>query len=276
MGPKAMHPEDNIERLIHIGYYKAPKGKCPTPAPIRESCEYVELLTGGRVFFNDGAGRRECSCGAIFWHQPGECTICESDPEDPYECLTILFKMRPPFRRIAPRMTFWEPHEAKSFAEEALRAFHDDSVDRATLCRYAHSRLLWAAFNDARRRKGSEDLPPPLARALAAISSSFHEPLDVADLAEQAKVSVPYLHSLFKKHLGTAPHQALLERRLLEARNLLASSDLNLKTVAYNCGFPSVEHFCRVFKERFTSTAAEFRRRQMPEAVLGRHGGKRD
>ena len=159
--------------------------------------------------------------------------------------------------------------EQKAVIEEVLRAFHDDSIDRATLCLYVHSRLLWVAFNDARRRKGSENLPAPLARALAVIGSSFHEPLDVSDLAEMAKVSVPYLHALFKKHLGTAPHQALLERRLLEARNLLASSDLNLKTVAYNCGFPSVEHFCRVFKERFGSTAADFRRLQAPDAILG-------
>ena len=266
-----MHPEDKIERLVHIGYYRAQKGKIPTPAPIKESCEYIELVTGGRVFFDDGSGEREYTCGALFWHHPGEHTIYNSDPADPYECLTVLFKMQPPFLRFAPRVTLWDPHEAKSFSDEVLRAFHDDSVDRATLSHYVHARLLWAAFSDARRRKGSEDLPAPLGRALSVIESSFHEPLDVAALAEEAKVSVPYLHALFKRHLGSAPHQALLERRLQEARKLLASSDLNLKTVSFNCGFPSVEHFCRVFKVRFGSTASDFRRRQAPDAVLGVH-----
>lgn len=266
-----MHPDDKIERLVHIGYYKAPKGRSPRPVTIDASSEYIELLTGGHVHFDDGTGRRRYGCGTLFWHLPGEYTICDNDPDDPYECLVVLFKMRPPFRRLAPRMTFWEPHEAKDFSEEALRAFHDDSVDRAMLGRYVHSHLLWAAYNSARRRKVSEDIPAPLALALSTIGEAFGESLDVNDLAERAKVSVPYLHVLFKRHLGVTPHQALLERRLQEARNLLAGSDLNLKGVAYNCGFSSVEHFCRVFKARFGSTAAEFRRSQSPDSILGRH-----
>ena len=71
---------------------------------------------------------------------------------------------------------------------------------------------------------------------------------------------------LFRKHLGETPHQRLLARRLQEARNLLATSNQNLKELAFECGFSSAEHFCRTFKERFGMTPGEYRRRNMPES----------
>jgi len=264
-----MHPEDKIERLIHVGYYRAPHGHFPSPVPIRESCEYIEMITAGQVLFDDGSGERVCGAGTIFWHLPGESTIWKSVISDPYECLTVMFSLAPPFRRIAPRMAFWKPHEAKSFADEVLRAFHDESIDRLALSCYIHSRLLWAAYSESKVRKDAENLPQALLRALEKIESSFSEPLEISLLAEEARVSVPYLHTLFKKHLGSAPHQALLERRLQEAKKLLASSDMNLKSLAFCCGFPSTEHFCRVFKRRFGTTAASFRREHSPVVVLG-------
>ncbi len=263
-----MHPDDKIEKLVHIGYFKSQKGGAPNPTTIREGCEYIELITGGNVLFDDGFGEKERGCGTVFWHQPGENTIFRSPPDDYYECLTVLFRIKPPLRRAAPRMSSWDPVEARSFSDEALRSFHDDSVDRDMLCLYVHSRLLWVAASHM-RRKPAPDLPLPLARALSAIDRLFSGDLDMEALAVESGVSVPYLHALFKRHLGEAPHQVLLARRLQEARKLLASSDLNLKLVAFNCGFASVEHFCRVFKERFGSTAAAFRRRQAPAAILG-------
>jgi AraC-like DNA-binding protein len=265
-----MHPDDNIEAMLHAGYYKAPGNRRPNPVQIKEGCEYIELLTGGRVLFDDGRGEREFSCGTIFWHLPGENTIWNSVLSDPYECFVVLFKMKGVPSRCAPRVTSWAPHETKIFAEDALRAVHDDSFDRGIVCNYIHSRLLWAAYGDGRRRDATESLPPPLAKALSVIAESFAEALDVSDLASEARVSVPYLHALFKRHLGCSPHQRLLDRRLQEARHLLDGSDLNLKTVAFNCGFPSVEHFCRIFKRRFGCTATDFRRSRAPSAFLGR------
>jgi len=263
-----MHPDDKLEKLVHIGYFKSGKGGAPRPATIRDGTECVELITGGSVFFDDGFGDKERGCGSLFWHHPGEQTINRSPADGHYECLVVLFKVNPPHRRIAPRMTVWDPVETKSFSDEALASFHDDSIDRQTLCRYVHGRLLWAACSHM-RRKPAPDLPLPLVRALSAIDRLFSGDLDMDALAVEAGVSVPYLHALFKRHLGEAPHQALLSRRLQEARRLLASSDINLKLVAFNCGFVSVEHFCRVFKERFKMTAASFRRLQAPASVIG-------
>jgi AraC-like DNA-binding protein len=269
-----MHPDDSIEALEHLGFYRAPRDRRPNPVTIREGCEYIELITGGGVLHDDGGGEREYGCGSLFWHLPGEQTIHKSVLDAPYECLTVMFRVRPPFRRIAPRSTFWDPHEAKAFAEEVLRVYHGVGADKAVLCRYVHARLLWAASGASAFGGVSAALPPPLKRALSLIEAAFGTELDVASMAIEAKVSVPHLHSLFKRHLGKAPHQFLLDRRLQEARKLLGGSVLNLKSIAYECGFPSVEHFCRVFKSRFEITAAEFRRRQEPARVLaGRRTG---
>lgn len=263
-----MHHMDKALCLEHIGYFRAPRSRDIRPRQIPEGKEYVELLTGGRVLFDDGSGERERGAGTLFWHIPGDYTVHKNVPEDPYECFTAAFNIEPPHRRIAPRMTQWgDVIELGTFVESMLRAFRDERIDRGLLGRHVHSRLLWEAHL-SERRKEAELMPSPIVKALSMIECGFREDLDVDRMSLRCGVSVPYLHALFKKHLGESPHQRLLSRRLQEAKGLLSGSELNLKEVASSCGFASVEHFCRLFKARFGATPTQYRGTHTLDAIF--------
>ena len=109
--------------------------------------------------------------------------------------------------------------------------------------------------------------PPPhdhnyhiLANANSFIDSRYADEIKVSDIAKYCGVSVPYLHRLYTKHLGSSPHEALLNKRITAAKQALVSSDLTLNEIALTCGFCSQSYFSDCFKRRVGCTPKHFRK----------------
>ncbi|MDD2707339.1 MAG: AraC family transcriptional regulator [Verrucomicrobiae bacterium] len=244
---------------LKLSRYKAPFGSSPGGRVIGAGREEIEFLSGGTGYFEVEGRRQAVGCGCMLWHLPGEETIHLNDPANPYECLVFVFPVTGEPLRQAPRVSFWEDTvEAKAFLAEVLNAFHRDDIDRQALAHYAYSRLLWQAHVYSVRRSPNE-LPRKLQTVLGELDRGWNRGVSLREVARTAQVSQPHLHHLFQKHLQTTPHQYLLQRRLREARHLLASSDLSVKEVAFRCGFHGAVNFCRLFKTRFHTTPAAYR-----------------
>lgn len=69
--------------------------------------------------------------------------------------------------------------------------------------------------------------------------------------------------STFKAHFGrlfgTSPHRWFVLQRLNLARTLLLTTDTQIKTIAYECGFSSPSQFIRLFHKHFGVTPAHYR-----------------
>lgn len=77
-------------------------------------------------------------------------------------------------------------------------------------------------------------------------------------LAERLGVSEVYLRRLFTTHCGTTPKQYILTLRIEKAKQLLADNQYTVTAIAEKCGFSSLYHFCRCFKERTGCTPLEY------------------
>ena len=94
------------------------------------------------------------------------------------------------------------------------------------------------------------------------IEKNLSDPLlSNAQLAKQVGFSEVYLRKLFLKHYGTTPKQYILDIRLQKAKQLLAETPFSVTAVAEECGFSSVFHFCRAFKQKTGMTPSEFSKR---------------
>ena len=71
------------------------------------------------------------------------------------------------------------------------------------------------------------------------ILSNLHLKITVEDMASEACLSVSRFHEVFREVAGTTPHQFLLQTRLEQAVNLLASSSLSVSEISYRTGFSS-------------------------------------
>ncbi len=249
--------------LCGVGFFSAPSDRIVKPVVIDHGMELCEVLTGGKVFFEQDGELRTFGRGTIFWHIAGDKTVCRTPKEDPYRCLTVRFAVTED-RRVMPRVSRWTDEAGlEDFVREAIERFHDEAIDREILCDYLHRRLVWEAYlGNCRNRQAA--YPKPLARALELLhgAESFH--FSVSDMARHAGVSEPYLYALFSRHLHSSPHQYLLNYRLRLARTRLASSDDNIKEIAEACGFENLESFYRAFRRSSGMPPGEYRRCQQP------------
>jgi AraC-like DNA-binding protein len=134
-----------------------------------------------------------------------------------------------------------------------LNADAADSLARLLLVHLArHLRRALAA--------PSQTLPPALlARLRDYVMAHLSERILVADLAQQAGLSLDRFAAAYKEQTGQSPHQFVLALRLEHAADLLRHSSLSLADVAHTCGFASQQHLTNVMHSHLGTTPRRFR-----------------
>lgn len=99
----------------------------------------------------------------------------------------------------------------------------------------------------------------PLGKVQDYIIANIGEPFPVERLAEIAGTSSRNIARLFVKELKLTPHDFVESVRLDKARNLLESTDLALKAVAFDCGFAGPEQMRAVFQRRLGVSPIRYR-----------------
>ncbi len=88
----------------------------------------------------------------------------------------------------------------------------------------------------------------------------LHEPLNLARLAQNARVSPRTFARHFHAETATTPLQWVLSQRVLLARQLLEQTDLPIEKVAHACGFRTAPHLRRHFTRATGTTPTAYRR----------------
>jgi AraC-like DNA-binding protein len=83
--------------------------------------------------------------------------------------------------------------------------------------------------------------------------------LSLTDLAQSVNLSVWRLSHIFKSDVGVPPIKYLRLLRMERAKNLLESSFLSVKEIAYQVGLNDESHFVRDFKSTYGSSPACYR-----------------
>ncbi len=252
------------KKLVRIFYFKA-RTATDNPLPIKEGIEIIELVTNGTVYFQHGKDDLKLGCGAMFWHVAGEKTIHRTELSSPYECLSAHFVTPSRDQRPAPRLTIIADHQRTlELSQELLHAYHDAAVDRTVLAHYAYSRFLWEAHRGTIQRT-AQIRPRSLTMSLAFLEAHFkQQEVGVPELARAGGISESHLHVLFRRYLDQTPSQALLLRRLHEAKLLLSSTDQAIKSLPSQCGFAGIETFYRAFGRHIGLTPLAYRVRHQP------------
>jgi AraC-like DNA-binding protein len=100
-----------------------------------------------------------------------------------------------------------------------------------------------------------------IGRSLRLIHAGYAQSLDVAQLADEAGMSVPSFHSHFKAITQVSPMQYVKSTRLHQARLLMVREDLTAEAACHAVGYTSPSQFSREFKRLFGLTpAAESKR----------------
>ena len=99
----------------------------------------------------------------------------------------------------------------------------------------------------------------PLRKVLSYIEENLSDPgLSNTKLAERMNISEVYLRKLFRQRQNCTPRQYVLNRRIQKAKEMLVETPDTVTAVAEACGFGSLYHFCRAFKEKTGMSPTEY------------------
>lgn len=101
-----------------------------------------------------------------------------------------------------------------------------------------------------------------IAKAHEMVTEHWQERITVNSVARQCGLNKCKLTRGFRELYRCTIPEALAERRLGRARELLAQSDLPVSSIAYKCGYSNNASFTRAFARRFGKTPTVMRRQE--------------
>jgi AraC-like DNA-binding protein len=111
-----------------------------------------------------------------------------------------------------------------------------------------------------------------LGAALDAMRQYHFEPLDIADLAAKAHLSVSRFRAVFRRVMGVAPHRYIQSLRFDLAKGLLERGDDPIKVVAERVGYSNPYLFSRLFKRDVGTSPSEYRQLHRSRDGGNNHG----
>ncbi len=99
-----------------------------------------------------------------------------------------------------------------------------------------------------------------ISRARLRIRESLESSLTIQQVAEELGVSYSNFRKLFKEHTGLSPAIYHQDLRLQRAKELLSTTNLSIKEIAYQLNFESPDYFSAKFKIKTGRRPSELRR----------------
>ena len=100
---------------------------------------------------------------------------------------------------------------------------------------------------------------PAVQKAILLIDLDLAADLSLSSLASEQNISAGYLSAIFKKETGKTVSEYIRERRIEYAEQLLATTHLQVQTVALHCGIMDSQYFSKLFKRHTGKTPKEYR-----------------
>ena len=195
---------------------------------------------------------------------------------DPKEVASFILEMRlpvPAIRDEAPVVTVEPAEDALLEAFLRLLRLLDRARDLAVLGRLLKQEIMYylvtapGGITLTRGVLGGQR-EHAVNRAITWIREHYNEPLKVSSLAATVHMSPSVLHRRLKAATVMSPLQYQKQVRLLEARKLLMSGDIEAASAAYQVGYESPSHFSREYRRLFGASPlqdAEQLRGHVPE-----------
>ncbi|WP_330275005.1 AraC family transcriptional regulator [Lentzea sp. NBC_00516] len=124
-----------------------------------------------------------------------------------------------------------------------------------TLLLVGVSRLAADVVGDLR-----ENAEPLLAEVFDVIERRYQEPLSLREVAAAVSISPGHLTSTVRKRTGRTVQEWITERRMVQARRLLAGTDLPVGDIGRDVGIPDAGYFARTFGKVHGMSPTRWRR----------------
>ena len=233
--------------------------------------EYQLLyLTGGEgVFESTNQRPTRIKEGDLFLLFPGEWHTYHPLPSRGWKSYWIGFKGRNIDDRV--RAGFLSPtkpiyHVGFSSAivnlyDEAMQTAREEAAYSQQTLAGVVNHLVGLMYSLERNRVLSKDQGhvDMVNKARLRIRESLESDLTIQQVAEEMGISYSNFRKLFKEFTGIAPAMYQQELRLQRAKEMLSTTDISIKEIAYRLNFESPDYFSSKFKAKTGRKPSEYR-----------------
>jgi AraC-like DNA-binding protein len=258
-------------------YQRSPAGGPDPAARHRIPVHLLALVTAGRASFHVDFETYPCRPGGLLWVRPGQLV---GFPPPGIDATLVLFEPQFPFEavrapaiaqretRVAPG-TYWQPggEDGEAIVDgisqleiDYQRLVDGDDIPVAVLRHQLASLLLRLTRLEPDGGPGEALADSEmLERFRGAVEERFASTRQVDDYARLLGCSVRTLTRASLAATGRTAKQLVDDRVALEAKRLLAESDLPVAEVGVRLGFTEATNFGRFFARTVGSSPGAFR-----------------
>lgn len=151
--------------------------------------------------------------------------------------------------------------EQAFFLEPVLQGIVSEFRNRHSYFQEKVSTLFKDALLEiVRARQGGKDLKNVMGSLQHYVDDNLSRQVTNRELGDAIGYNPNYLNRLVLGSTGMSLHQYVLQRRLIRATRLLATTDQPVSEIAIKLGFHSASHFSGFFKKATGTTPAQFRK----------------
>ena len=280
--PTSLVKELNVESVVSIHYFEY----TPEFAYPGESHDFWELIycDKGVLEIFDGTRWQTMPHGQAYLHPPCQFHNVRTMGEETANSIIISFYSdTEAIRSIADRILFLDQYamgaffsilkEAKASFRNNLGQAYDAQLVRKERADYFGAEqmiqncleLLLIHLIRKHDVTGDPETPvingkrPPLFdRIVAYMKENLHRKVTFGELTTVFSISPTTLKNLFRKTCGCGTMEYLTGLRVEQAKTLLLGGKYSCTDIAEKCGFCSVHHFSKVFKDTVQMSPTEY------------------
>jgi AraC-like DNA-binding protein len=248
-------------------YYDEPNHRENRPA---DQCPVFNLhvITKGKGYVIQGDRKTALGAGMgflYFAHMPQR---YEADPADPWDFRWVHFEgagissMLNNSDRDEVWLFSWKGTNRLLELLDGLLAYGDDFVQEyeARIAVLLYEIIVELMHGSENLQAGRTSLlRQKMLMTADWIRANCRETITLKDMAEVAGYSEYYVSREFRRVMGLSPIEYLLECRIVQAKQLLTSTDWTMKRIAERLGFSQSSYFIRKFRESQGITPDHFR-----------------
>ena len=205
----------------------------------------IHVIKRGKGTYYTENGTYHLQRGQGFLITPQTTTTYTADAEDPWEYYWFGFDGAQAAKLLSDRgldeqnKIMQIPDIKKLIAIlETLQSAYTIKADKETILGYLYLALGQIPYKDPTLPENHY-----ISLAMNYIKQNYSYDINVNTLSKYLALDRSYVYRLFKSQTDQSPHQAILQYRLIKARQLLQTAAYSVTEVANSCGFSDPSRF---------------------------------
>lgn len=265
VGMDMLQPGDPYPTRGHAGgyYFDVNKGR------ILDEYQMLYLMEGEGIFSSEHVKDQKIKAGDIFLLFPNEWHTYHPLHDSKWKSYWIGYKGRNMDDRV--RYGFLSPEkpiyhvgycpEVIQLYEAAMKAAKEEAAFSQQVLAGIVNNLIGVMYSKERniilnKDRGKVDI---INKAKMIIRDEVESRITIQEIAEQMGMGYSNFRKLFKEFTGVSPALYQQELKLQKAKELLSTTGISIKEIAYQLNFDSPDYFSSKFKNKVGCKPREYR-----------------